>query len=993
MSDQSSVSDDYGLRRPPTQLRVHGVGGPQATRMLGQLHAEDTVTVPDELFGRGFPRVDGTRFVRNVPDDGIEAYEWGALTTGSWRKGLWIAYLPFTLINAAGWAGPATRRAAADGTGSKRNVGIAQGYRACAHAVALLGTVTYVLWIADIVLSLVVTSWREHVIAGEEVEGLALDAVATWLPLLGPLVFVGLVALLFGAPVIQQSRPVTREWATDEEGTRLATPTVDDTDEPTDRLTHEGFFRRSEKVLRAVHLGVAAAVTLAVLWLHLAGWHRIGLLIILTGMVQTFVLTVMGALDLLGRSRLRWHEAADVAELPGGLWEPGWPLPVGAALAAVGTVLTHSAFSAFAILSRELLARWPSPVAPARIHGGAELGAVDIVGGFLVLTLVGVGLTVASAYDDPEHRTHPIVAIARRAHLLGSYLLLACAVPTLVYAVTNSSGLGSPTWEHFVRWYDEFPVDRGSALTTAGSAAIGLLPAAIFGVLRGSHRTGLGRVIGNVWDVLTFWPRRFHPFAVPSTSERAVPQLRARIVAAAAQAPVVVVAHSQGSVLAVAALASADIDRDRVRLVTFGSPLGTLFAPTWPDIVPPALRAVGAGFAWDNFHRATDPIGAGVPHAANHLLADPAPFVVTDISARPPLERPRWNTAQGHSGYLTDHRVQDALTTPPPPEPAPVVPAPAFPTALMTSSGRQARVWAHRAGAAQAPANTIAAVAHALAHGADALEIDVQATVDDEFVVAHDRPLQKGSHGHGRAAHLTSAVVTRVRSRRTVTDGGAPGKEDVVETGTIPLLSELLASLRAAAVSAPAIGAVPLTIEVKGKVSGTATTVLAGDLADHLDQQPQPLVLVSIRSGPARKVRTAVEQRGHQVGLAPGFGWMVVYLLAVNLTPIARPLPADYTRVQLPDWRLFGRPLVGRRLLVKAHAAALGVDVWTVDEVGAMARLARLMRTSGAETDDQSRGPIWDGVMTDRPQVLRAVVEADAPTDEAGTEGPPPSET
>lgn len=38
-----------------------------------------------------------------------------------------------------------------------------------------------------------------------------------------------------------------------------------------------------------------------------------------------------------------------------------------------------------------------------------------------------------------------------------------------------------------------------------------------------------GRILGNVWDVLTFWPLRYHPFAVPPYAERAVPELRHRL--------------------------------------------------------------------------------------------------------------------------------------------------------------------------------------------------------------------------------------------------------------------------------------------------------------------------------------------------------------------------------------------------------------------------------------------------------------------------------
>src|SRR5262249_5081969 len=48
------------------------------------------------------------------------------------------------------------------------------------------------------------------------------------------------------------------------------------------------------------------------------------------------------------------------------------------------------------------------------------------------------------------------------------------------------------------------------------------------------------------------------------------------------------------------------------------------------------------------------------------------------------------------------------------------------------------RLYAHRGAAAEAPENTLDSFARALAHGADALEMDVHLTRDGVVVVSHD---------------------------------------------------------------------------------------------------------------------------------------------------------------------------------------------------------------------------------------------------------------
>ena len=63
------------------------------------------------------------------------------------------------------------------------------------------------------------------------------------------------------------------------------------------------------------------------------------------------------------------------------------------------------------------------------------------------------------------------------------------------------------------------------------------------------------RTIGVLWDVGTFWPRSYHPLSPPCYTERAVPELQRRMWWLHDNGGrVMLVAHSQGAVLATAAL-------------------------------------------------------------------------------------------------------------------------------------------------------------------------------------------------------------------------------------------------------------------------------------------------------------------------------------------------------------------------------------------------------------------------------------------------------
>src|SRR5437588_8832843 len=63
--------------------------------------------------------------------------------------------------------------------------------------------------------------------------------------------------------------------------------------------------------------------------------------------------------------------------------------------------------------------------------------------------------------------------------------------------------------------------------------------------------------------------------------------------------------------------------------------------------------------------------------------------------------------------------------------------------------------YAHQGGAREAPSSTLFAIRRAIAHGADAVELDVHATADGEVVVCHDPTVDRTTQTTGRIADLT----------------------------------------------------------------------------------------------------------------------------------------------------------------------------------------------------------------------------------------------
>lgn len=239
--------------------------------------------------------------------------------------------------------------------------------------------------------------------------------------------------------------------------------------------------------------------------------------------------------------------------------------------------------------------------------------------------------------------------------------------------------------------------------------------------------------------------------------------------------------------------------------------------------------------------------------------------------------------------------------------------------------GAMTEVWAHRGASGQAPENTLPAFELALEQGADAFELDVQLTRDDEVVVIHDETLERTTDGHGWVAdHSFEALRHLDASARRPGYAGA----------RIPSLAEVFDLVRGTGTR--------VNVELKNSrmaYRGLEERVLA--LVDQYGMGER-VVLSSFNHYSLRRL----------VGLGTR-----VQLGALYSEPLwkpwayARRLGATALHPSLAATR--------RRVVERSHEHGIAVRVWTVNEPGDLRRMLRLK---------------VDAVITNHPDVARALV-------------------
>jgi glycerophosphoryl diester phosphodiesterase len=231
--------------------------------------------------------------------------------------------------------------------------------------------------------------------------------------------------------------------------------------------------------------------------------------------------------------------------------------------------------------------------------------------------------------------------------------------------------------------------------------------------------------------------------------------------------------------------------------------------------------------------------------------------------------------------------------------------------------------FAHRGGASEAPENSLPAFQHAIDLGFRYLETDVHATADGVLVAFHDDVLDRVTDRRGRVDQLPWSEVSQARIE---------GREP------IPLLEDILTTWPDARVNIDpkADASVDPLVDVLRR-TGAVDRVCVGSFSDE-------------------RIDRARSALGPELCTGMGPEEFLDLIRAFQGEEVAFRSQA----AQIPPFDLEGRPLASSELVEVAHANGIVVHVWTIDDPDQM----RTLLDNGV-----------DGIMTDRPAVLREVFE------------------
>jgi glycerophosphoryl diester phosphodiesterase len=240
-------------------------------------------------------------------------------------------------------------------------------------------------------------------------------------------------------------------------------------------------------------------------------------------------------------------------------------------------------------------------------------------------------------------------------------------------------------------------------------------------------------------------------------------------------------------------------------------------------------------------------------------------------------------------------------------------------------------VIAHRGASGHAPENTMAAFRRAVELGARFIETDLHLTRDAQFVAIHDSTLERTTNGHGSIHDMTLAELRQLDAGQWY-DREFRGEK-------IPTLDEVLAFSRE--------NDVVFYLEIKYDVAwGMYHTLVA---AIRKAENAARTIVISFDPSTIAAIRRVDPS-------------IMVGLLADETDQAARPdLVKTATQAGARQLCIHSSLLAGDTV-DRAHAADLHVVTWTINDAEGMRMALRV----GV-----------DGIMTDIPDRLRALLEPD----------------
>jgi len=230
------------------------------------------------------------------------------------------------------------------------------------------------------------------------------------------------------------------------------------------------------------------------------------------------------------------------------------------------------------------------------------------------------------------------------------------------------------------------------------------------------------------------------------------------------------------------------------------------------------------------------------------------------------------------------------------------------------------QVMAHRGASIKAPENTLSSIRQAMQDGANWVEIDVQETADGEVVVIHDSDFMKLSKN---ALKVWDATLVDLREL----DIGSWFDAKFVDE-RIAKLDDVLKLCR---------GKLGVIIELKYYGHDKMLEQRVVEIVERQNMVNQVMIM-SLRPEGVKKIKAL---RPH---------WRCGVLMSVSVGDIQR-VEADFLAVNAQ--------FATRSFINRAHNSGKEVYVWTINDAPTMSRM-------------MNRGV--DGILTDRPELARAVL-------------------